>query len=211
MRFTISAVLALGSTVRNGDAFVSPTLKMRTAELHMDKSFTDALAAPNDNEENGEDDGQGSSRFREMMKLAQQEEQAESASSAMQGRAIDNPFLNSPIPAPTQLPSNPDELSVEEQARMFREMMAGNTASQAPPPPVRVAREDRAGRPQGRNPDADKIANASDLYLAQLKRDSSVRTLGRIRGDDEVSEAVFEDEGIKVLDGLLKANPYLQG
>merc|ERR1712146_541491 len=79
------------------------------------------------------------------------------------------------------------------------------------PPPQRAARTDRAGRPIGRNRDADTIANTSDLYFAQLKRDSTVRAIGRIRGDKEVSEAVFQDEGIKELDKMLKKNPYLQG
>lgn len=110
------------------------------------------------------------------------------------------------------MPVNPDELSVEDQARMFREMMAGKTQGPVEPPPVsRVSREDRAGRPMGRNPDADKITNTSDLYFAQLKRDSTVRTIARIRENKEVSEAVFQDDGIKELDALLQQNPYLQG
>lgn len=164
MRFSISAVLALGSLLPVSDAFLSPTLKMlSTTKINMDKNFIDALSPPSDS-----DDG-------------------------------DNEM-------------NPDELSVEEQARMFREMMAGNQSPASPPPaPARVAKEDRAGRPIGRNPDADKIANTSDLYFAQLKRDSTVRTIGRLRGDDEVSESVFKDEGIKELDSLLLANPYLKG
>mmetsp|Transcript_15246 Transcript_15246/g.24705 ORF Transcript_15246/g.24705 Transcript_15246/m.24705 type:complete len:679 (-) Transcript_15246:110-2146(-) len=120
------------------------------------------------------------------------------------------------------LAANPNELSVEEQARMFREMMAqqqgGAPAVNTPVVPVaadvpvqRVAKTDRAGRPVGRNRDADTIANTSDLYFAQLKRDSTVRTLARIQGEDEVAEKVFEDEGIKQLDELLQKNPYLKG
>ena len=209
MRFSLSAVLALGTAVQNGDAFLSPTVRLKTTEIYMSQQPQDGSADGDDEvNENGD---QGGSRFREMMKLAQQGGQ----SGAMPGgaRAIDNPFLTSPSPAPTQLPANPDALSVEEQARMFREMMAGNQnpASAIPPPPVRTAATDRAGRPVGRNTDADKIANTSDLYFAQLKRDSTVRTIGRIQGNSEVSEAVFEDHGIKELDGLLKSNPYLKG
>jgi hypothetical protein len=75
----------------------------------------------------------------------------------------------------------------------------------------RVSKTDRAGRPVGRNRDADSIANTSDLYFAQLKRDSTVRTLARIRGEVEIAEKVFEDEGIKQLDDLLQKNPYLKG
>merc|ERR1712238_459512 len=62
----------------------------------------------------------------------------------------------------------------------------------------------------GRNRDADMIANSSDLYFAQLKRDSTVRTIGRIRGEKDISEAVFEDEGIEQLQSLVQENPYLK-
>jgi len=219
MKFSVFTVLALDSTVRIGDAFVSPTRKYRSTEIGMDKSFIDALSPPSgdddgDSGDANEDDNQSSSRFRQLMKLAKEEEQNRSSSMQPSGRAIENPFLNPPstTPALNQLPANPDELSVEEQARMFREMMAGNQIpASPPPPPMRTAKTDRAGRPLGRNPDADKIANTSDLYFAQLKRDSTVRTLGRQRGDNTISEAVFEDDGIKELDNLLLTNPYLKG
>jgi len=204
MRFSISAVLALGTAVRNSDAFLSPTLKTRTTAIHMDKDFLDALS-PQSGDDNSEekDDGSGSSRFRELMKLAK--ESGQSDASSMQP-AIDNPFLSQ-----TPLPANPDGLSVEEQARMFREMMADKQGFASPPPPTKVNREaDRAGRPVGRNKDADKIANTSDLYFAQLKRDSTVRTIGRYSGDEGVSEAVFEDDGIQELDDLFLENPFLQ-
>ena len=204
MRFSISAVLALGTAVRNSDAFLSPTLKTRTTAIHMDKDFLDALS-PQSGDDNSEekDDGSGSSRFRELMKLAKGSGQSDASS--MQ-QAIDNPFLSQ-----TPLPANPDGLSVEEQARMFREMMADKQGFASPPPPTKVNREaDRAGRPVGRNKDADKIANTSDLYFAQLKRDSTVRTIGRYSGDEGVSEAVFEDDGIQELDDLFLENPFLQ-
>lgn len=219
MKFSFSAVLALGSTIRYSDAFVSPTRTIRSTEISMDKSFMDALAPPSDGDgddssKENEDDNPGGSRFQELLRRAKQEEQSRSSSTQPSGRAIENPFLNPtpPTPAQNQLSGNPDDLSVEEQARMFREMMAGNQIpASPPPPPMRVAKTDRAGRPVGRNPDADKIANTSDLYFAQLKRDSTVRTLGRQRGDNTISEAVFDDDGIKELDNLLLSNPYLKG
>jgi hypothetical protein len=61
----------------------------------------------------------------------------------------------------------------------------------------------------GRNRDADAISNTSDLYLAQLKYDSTVRNIARYRGDEAKANAVFQDEGVhKLKDELLK-NPYL--
>ncbi|KAG7363177.1 hypothetical protein IV203_026537 [Nitzschia inconspicua] len=168
-------------------------------------------------DEEEEDVGSGSSRFKELIKAAQQRSVAETP---MMPRPIENPFLNpSPsIPPMTSqsLASSPDELSVEEQARLFRELMAqqqGNIPAVPPPLPdvQRVAKTDRAGRPVGRNRDADSIANTADLYFAQLKRDSTVRTMARLRGEIDIAERVFEDEGIKQLDDLLQKNPYLKG
>jgi len=221
MKFSVSAVLALSTLASNSDAFLSPTTKMRTitSAMHMseDQSFLDALSPGkkgdnNDNEES-EDSGSGSTRFQDMMKAAKQSGGAEAQ---REPTPIVNPFIN-PVSSP-QPTANLDDLSVEDQARMFREMMAGKQQSSPPPadiyeaPIEKVARggADRAGRPAGRNRDADMIANASDLYFAQLKRDSSVRIIGRIQGDAEVSESVFADEGIEQLSGLLKENPYLK-
>ena len=180
------------------------------------ESFLDALSPgkKDGNNEESEDGDSGSTRFQDMMKAAKQSGAAEAQ---REPTPIMNPFLN-PVSSTPQPPVNPDDLSVEEQARMFREMMAGKQQSSPPPadilqaPLEKVARggADRAGRPAGRNRDADMIANASDLYFAQLKRDSTVRTIGRIQGDKDVSESVFEDEGIEQLSGLLKENPYLK-
>jgi hypothetical protein len=200
------------------------------------EDFVEALKAKNKakggDDEDEEDSGSGSSRFKDLLKAAQ----AAGGGADEQRlfpRAIENPFLNPPPPIPTPqtpvfqpLAANPDELSVEEQARMFREMMAASQAGAGVVPPVvpavvaaaaipdapqRVAKTDRAGRPVGRNRDADTIANTSDLYFAQLKRDSTVRTIARIRGEEEMAEQVFADDGIKQLNDLLVKNPYLKG
>ena len=203
MRFAFAAVLALGTTVHNSDAFLSPTFKPTTAEILMKQNNAGALSASTD-DESLEDGDKSGSRFQEMLRLAK-EQQGSNQQMGVGGKPIDNPFLN-PKPA---APSNPDDLSVEDQARMFREMMAGNQ----PPPqaPRRVMADPGEVRPMGRNNDADKIANTSDLYFAQLKRDSTVRTISRIQGNEEVSEAVFGDDGIQELEDLLLSNPYLKG
>ncbi len=202
MKFTLAAVLALGTSVQHSDAFLSPTVKLSRTDYRVDQKSVGPLASSEEEEDIGRGDASGS-RFQEMMNIAnQQQAQGGGGSMGVGGRAVENPFLQN------QQPSNPGELSVEEQARMFREMMAGNQAAVAP---MRVPSDPGAVRPQGRNPDADKIANTSDLYFAQLKRDSTVRTIGRIQGNKEVSEGVFKDAGIKELDGLLLTNPYLKG
>ncbi len=197
MKFTLATVLALGTTVQNTDAFVAPGIKLSA----MDVKVGPLSSSPED--EDIEVGDQSGSRFKELMQIAKQRGVAEPGGAQPGGRAIENPFLQ------PQAPANPGELSVEEQARMFREMMAGN---QAPPQaPMRVAADPGGVRPVGRNADADKIANTSDLYFAQLKRDSTVRTIARQRENSDVSEAVFRDDGIKALDNLLLTNPYLKG
>lgn len=195
MKFTLATVLALGTSVQNSDAFVTPTIKLSATDVKVGSLFS----SPEDEEPIAADTS--GSRFAEMMQMAQQRGGQQPGGAVPGGRAVENPFLQ------PQAPASPGDLSVEEQARMFREMMAGNQA--VPQAPMRVAAD--PGRPVGRNADADKIANTSDLYFAQLKRDSTVRTMARMKGDEQASNAVFEDSGIKELDNLLLTNPYLKG
>ena len=172
--------------------------------------FLEALSGggnqpPDDDNEDEEprDGDQGGSRLKEIMAKAQQS----SIPSERGFRPIENPFLT---PPPVSPPIDPEELTLEEQARRFRQMMQ-NGGGELPPQSRRTARTDRAGRPVGRNRDADTIANAADLYFAQLKRDSSVRGVARMRGEDEKADKVFADEGIKELESLMYENPYLKG
>lgn len=246
MRFTAAAIVALCS-LGGSDAFMalpfaqtlqthaptptrpsttsSVSIRTRMAGDGFSEDFEDALKVGSGSGDDDEEDvASGSSRFKELL-------QAKASGGAEEARIpvpIENPFLKPSPPPPSQpLAStpNPDELSVEEQARMFREMMAqqqsAGAAVPSPPPTApqamdpantyKTAKTDRAGRPVGRNRDADTIANTADLYFAQLKRDSTVRTMARIHGEDDVAEKVFEDEGIQELSGLLVKNPHLKG
>ncbi|KAL7557736.1 hypothetical protein ACA910_006213 [Epithemia clementina (nom. ined.)] len=140
-----------------------------------------------------------------------------------------------PQPQPF-MPLDPNNLSVEEQARMFREIMMQQQnaaagvpapAPQMPPvayptqyyaplpqPPVNAPANylqggvDTMGRRIGRNRDADAIVNSADVYFAQLKRDSSLRNIARFSGDDEKANAVFSDPSLKEI--KLHVNPYLE-
>lgn len=53
------------------------------------------------------------------------------------------------------------------------------------------------------NKDAYEITNPADVYLAQLKRDSNVRTEARKRGDLEVANKPFADFGVKAIGNIL--------
>ena len=242
----LCAIVATSSSSRSCDALVVPTTRsvaggFKTSSpggswdndnflgrlsssvlLSMSDGSEQSKHEDDEEEENDPDEpASGSSRFKEMMAAAKSVEGG-GGGLGFGGRAIENPFLSQPYSSPLTNPSpssNIDEMSVEEQARRFREMMeqqqqgggGGGDGAVQPPPVKRVAQTDRAGRPVGRNRDADTIANTADLYFAQLKRDSTVRTMARIRGEDEVAESVFEDEGVKQLENLLVENPYLKG
>lgn len=222
MKLNFAAFLALASTTTTTDAFLYPNrasskMPSSTAKMVGGWDNDDFLAAlsganpqagnpqPKDGDDEEADEGQGGSMFKRIL------EQAKSRVEPGP-RPVMNPFLA--VPNDPVSPVNPLEMSVEEQARMFREMMKNGGVPAAPmdiPAVRRTARTDRAGKPVGRNRDADTIANTADLYFAQLKRDSTVRGIARLQGDDEVANKVFEDEGIKELETILVKNPYLKG
>ena len=81
-----------------------------------------------------------------------------------------------------------------------------------PLPPKTKQNEDMitGGRPVGYNPDAFSISNTADLYFAQLKQDSKVRKLARMRGDTDTANRVFEDETVRRIGDSWRPNPYTQ-
>jgi len=128
-----------------------------------------------------------------------------------------------PQTPPASMPVDPSTLSVEEQARMFREMMAQQqqqqqqqqpgaayppAVPQAAPPTPRGPTVGVDGRRVGRNRDADAVVTTADVYFAQLKRDSSIRNIYRSSGDEEKANAVFEDPGIEEI--KIHVNPYIE-
>lgn len=158
---------------------------------------------PSDEEEKN----QGGTRFQQMMQAAQAAKSDVTRFNPSNQKTSADTF-----PPPQSVASETMEsLSVDQQAAMFRAMMQQQqqplqTMSASP----REGGIDSKGRKIGRNRDADTIANTADVYFAQLKRDSSVRTMARIRGDDETADRVFEDEGVKQLKDQIKRNPHLE-
>jgi hypothetical protein len=55
----------------------------------------------------------------------------------------------------------------------------------------------------GRNNQSFEVNNSADVYFAQLKRDSRVRTQARKAGDLETANKPMEDVGVKALNNLL--------
>jgi len=136
-------------------------------------------------------------------------------------RAESRSVLQRASPSSITQPPDMANLSVEEQARLFREMMSQNTQqmSNTQPPQVQQQPFPQAYPPQGvplapdgrkigRNRDADAIVNTSDVYFAQLKTDSTSRILARMAGDDESANQVFQDPHIKEI--KMHVNPHLE-
>jgi len=155
--------------------------------------------------EAAEEEGQGGSRFKEMMEKGKQAQPASAPEGS--GPILYNPMEGLASSSPKQAPDASTELSMQEQAQLFQKFMEMQQKGGAAPAQERPS---KPGKKVGRNRDADTIANTADLYFAQLKRDSTVRTIARYEGDQERANAVFEDEGVKELEGMLQANPYLK-
>jgi len=208
----------IGSTFAFFPASLVPkTTKIAVGQGSDNDDFLDSLSNAEDTEPEGtykkflpsdeEEKNQGGTRFQQMV---------EAAKAAKSGRAgspsLDLHISTDPSPPPTQslADQSMENMSVDQQAAMFRAMM-----QQQQPPPTDYSPQsqkglDAKGRKIGRNRDADTIANTADLYFAQLKRDSSVRTMARIEGDDDIAEKVFEDEAVQKLKDQIKKNPYLE-
>ena len=119
----------------------------------------------------------------------------------------------------------------QQQMNSFAQFSAANpqAASQMtmppPPPPPQPMQPQQASAPvppqvtpadpnkpinpydylpkgDGRNNQSYEVNNAADVYFAQLKRDSTLRTSARRRGDLETANKPFADEGVKALGNL---------
>lgn len=123
------------------------------------------------------------------------------------------PVAQPPPSASQGLPDNFASLTVEQQAALFRELMLNQNNPMQSAPLTEESMERRTTPSKddkrfGRNRDADAIVNSSDVYLTQLKLDSTSRLRARYSGDDEKANQVFHDpriQGIK-----MHVNPYLE-
>lgn len=130
-------------------------------------------------------------------------------------------------PSMIMTPEEIATLSVEEQARLYREFffvqqqktktIQPQQRKQQQSSPVSMGSSPDNyleagigfdGKKIGSNRDADAISNASDVYFAQLKRDSTTRNLARYSGDNTKANEVFHDPAIQ--DIKAPVNPYLE-
>ena len=126
-------------------------------------------------------------------------------------------------PSMIMTPEEVAGLSVEDQARLYREFFYVQQQKkkapqqQAQKAPVSMGSTADTyleagigfdGKKIGSNRDADAISNASDVYFAQLKRDSTTRNIARYSGDHTKANDVFHDPAIQ--DIKAPVNPYLE-
>jgi len=161
-----------------------------------------------------EEASQGGKMFRSLMERARQKAQLPPSALQQQQQQLQ------PQQQPNlQISPNAMDLSVEEQARLFREIMLKQQQAQrysstsyaqqqlpdypygdnmqghnSPYLPPGIGFD---GRKIGRNRDADIISTAADVYFAKLKLDSKTRNVARIAGDDEKANSVFHDPQIQ--------------
>jgi hypothetical protein len=189
-----------------------------------------------------EEASQGGQMFRKLLERAQQQPSRNIPPPMYTPPPPPPQVMQQPVqpqiqPPPMQPPADFNNLSVEQQARLFREMMAQQPQPQPsqqtqqpnpyapnpytpppggayPPPPGQPPKGSYLGpgiapdgRKIGRNKDADAIVNTADLYFAQLKRDSTTRNYARYAGDDDKANAVFHDPSIEQI--KMHVNPYL--
>jgi hypothetical protein len=159
----------------------------------------------------GDEDTQGGDRLKSLM------DRAQSGANLRPPSTPPAPSMQPDMYQPESPSMSPNDLSVEEQARLFREMQQQQQQQgsfQSMPPPLPGPRqpygneEGSNGRRVGRNRDADAMVNTADVYFAQLKRDSTVRQTARYRGDLDTANSVFSDPSIS--DIKMHVNPHLE-
>lgn len=209
----------------------NPEAKEEIPEEDMDGADLTPEMRAKIKQQNEADESPGGSKFKELLAAASKNKTPEdSETRSLKNPFVENPFIGiegldptmddsddssaAPAAAPAANTKRPEDMTVEEQAEMFRAMMAGQ---QAPPAAQKQKqtiklpepRPPKPDRKTGRNRDADAIQNTADVYFAQLKRDSTVRGIARIRGDEDMANAIFEDSKIEELKTLISENPHL--
>lgn len=192
-----------------GAASLPPDEARNAEEVPIDESIDGAeltadmkakIKASHTEEEEASGGGQ---RFKQMMERAKQQAAASGGAGAQQQTSA---------PMAAQLPPDAANLPLDEQARLYREMFWRQKNPQVenyPKPQYQMNGLGIDGRKIGRNRDSDMISNTGDVYMAQLKRDSTARNLARYAGDDAKANSVFHDAAIDDIKGP-EENPYLK-
>ena len=117
------------------------------------------------------------------------------------------PFTLPPPPVQQQMQQPP---AVSSASAVKAPQFVPNTPSSIEPPlpTTRTKSTPDSPRPVGYNADAYAVSNTADVYFAQLKQDSKIRKIARLKGDYETSEKVFGDVSVKEIGDSWNSNPY---
>jgi len=107
------------------------------------------------------------------------------------------PFNPTPLPPPP--PAAQQQPAIQQQPQL--DIIE-------PPLPSKTKKATDSPRPVGFNSDAYTMSNTADVYFAQLKQDSKVRKIARMRGDTETANKVFDDESVVQIGESWNENPY---
>jgi len=122
-------------------------------------------------------------------------------------------YQHPPPPPPQQYQQQPPpQPQVQQQQPLSDPNDILNQLAGVPPPnqQQQSTQIQDPNRPIGRNKDADQIANAADMYFAQLKLDSKIRKRAFLDGDYDTSNDVFADERVQDLPNELRKNPFIR-
>jgi len=183
----------------------------------LSKELVDRAKASHYNDK--EESSQGGSRFQDLLAKARDQ--------SPQQQRMQNPLLSIPTedvitpPSSIMTPEEIANLSTEAQAQLYREFFYVQQQNKfqelgaQKPKPIGSTSSNYLqagigfdGRKIGRNRDGDALSNASDVYFARLKRDSTTRNLARYSGDHQTANDVFHDPAIQ--DISAPVNPYLE-
>jgi len=97
--------------------------------------------------------------------------------------------------------------TMQQPPQPAQSQMPGFVPVIEPPLPQKSKAAD-SNRKVGFNADAYTMSNTADVYFAQLKQDSKVRKIARMRGDVETANQVFSDESVRQIGESWNENPY---
>jgi len=227
MRVSVQSLALFLASAPLSNAFISAPRRTFTNQIR--ETSPRWSTAPEDSEEDG---SSGASKFKELLERAK--EATPSTSTGLPPTSNPLAEVEAILKAPTEYtqpppppPSSPQQLFDQhgnpvplppppQYYDQHGNPVPSAAAAVPPPPPPTLPSASAGGvtrtkaeRKTGRNRDADSISNTADIYFAQLKRDSTVRTAARQAGDLDTANQAMAHPDIEKMKDLVNKNPYL--
>jgi len=230
MRVSVQSLALFLASAPLSNAFISTPRRTFTNQIR--ETSPRWSTTPEDSEEDG---SSGGSKFKELLERAK--EATSSTSTGLPPTSNPLAEVEAILKAPTEYtqpppppppPSSPQQLFDQygnpvplppppQYYDQYGNPVPSAAAAVPPPPPPTLPSTSTGGgvtrtkaeRKTGRNRDADSISNTADIYFAQLKRDSTVRTAARQAGDLDTANQAMAHPDIEKMKDLVNKNPYL--